>query len=277
MTTVFNIANVLSSLVLDVPLDSAPIGLPNSWQVKFGNKAGAPVQQFTLEDEGGDDNQQWTLQSQGYLTGFQIVNHANPHYVIGVHSAAVSYVELQASLLVPSEGTAQQDTHALDNQLWLPMLAPVFNASGYNFINKGSGLVLDVPMALRDGNNGMAKALAIQQYASNKGLNQQWSFKKAKGHTLPDVSIVGLGATGGSAPLAINGTGFTSYEGQSMLLHFYSTVPGAAGGPAETSVQNGSFSLQYVTPAASVTLTNEQAQSMWASCYVTEESGAWWR
>jgi hypothetical protein len=276
MPTIFKISSALSNLVLDVPLDGPPISRPS---VIVGNKAGSLVQQWTDNSSGGP-NQEWTLQTQLYAPGFQIVNKQSG-LVIAVSSSSKEDVTLQPTGFDPSQGTTQPETPQLDQQLWIPLLPNVANPAGYSLINKFSNLVLDVPMSLSGGKDGTAQGLPIQQFDNNSGANQQWTFVQAPGHTLPLVSIEATGSAGGDSALQINGTGFTSYVGEIMHMGFYgipvSGTPGSvsktlgSGAAGTTAIvqPGGTFSIVYDTPSANVTTSYAQATSQWVSCYIT--------
>jgi hypothetical protein len=264
MPTIFSIASLLSNLVLDVPQGGPPIGLN-----KFGNKVGDPVQQWKPDQTGGL-NQQWTLQGQGAIGWFQLVNKLSG-LAVGVTSKSQQYVSLQPQ--------TSQGTPPPAQQLWIPLQPKLQSALGYNLINQYSGLVLDVPMELANGKNGTAPGVPIQQYPNNSGMNQQWSFGQAPSQ--PQVGVSPTGSIGGDSELRINGVGFTSYKGQEVLIYFYGVPafgsPGSLSqellfaGQAETPVDSsGNFSITYTTPPATVTATILEGESQWVSCLVTD-------
>jgi hypothetical protein len=263
MPTIFKLTNVHSNLFLDVPLDKAPIAGPK----QFGNSPGTPIQQWTA---GG--NQEWTLLQPGYLPALQIIHHVSG-LVIGVTSESEGYVELQTNL-IPSPGTNVQETPAIDQQLWLPIYPNIYNPSGFNFVNQFSGLVLDVPLEMAIGKDGTAPGLPIQQFSNNSGLNQQWTFTQAPGHTLPQLAISPTASVGGQSTLQLTGIGFTSWAGQNVAIKFFGGALNEGSVPVTVPVEkDGSFSVPYGTSPSDATVTQTFAETHWVSCFVFDLNG----
>ncbi len=264
MPTIFTLTNAHSNLFLDAPLDKPPIAGPQ----QFGNKPGTPIQQWTA-----GSNQEWTLLQPGYLPALQIIHHASG-LVIGVDSKSAGYhVQLQTNL-IPSPGTGVQETPAIDQQLWLPILANVYNPTGFTFVNQFSGLVLDVPLGIAIGKDGTAPGLPIQQFSNNSGLNQQWTFTQAPGHTLPNLAISPTGSVGGDSTLQLTGTDFKPWAGQSLMIKFFGGPFGEGSAPIGVPVQNdGTFSFAYATQGADMTTTTAFAQTHWVSCFIFDLNG----